>query len=172
MRNQVPGVRIKQTNNSGLEKVYQLATVKENMMKENTLRPTERQRTTPRPPLSRRPVIGRNRANSGVGIVRCRSWQLNAEDTETEDECAGSKDSPRTVVQLPAFGRAKVVKMRMATGDCGCSEVGKSCANENVDDPAGKSALSIDSSRLCFTRHMNEDSWQLHLFSPDALDEV
>ncbi|ETM97910.1 hypothetical protein, variant 2 [Phytophthora nicotianae P10297] len=117
-----------------------------------TPRPTIPRRTVPRPPLSRRRAVGVNRARFGVGIVRCRNWKLNEEDTETEDESSESS---------PLRENSKAAKFLT---NCGYSE---DCDSEKLEDKVSASVLPIDPTLACFDRSFSEDQWQLRSPSPD-----
>ncbi|KAG2903861.1 hypothetical protein PC114_g12079 [Phytophthora cactorum] len=122
-----------------------------------TPRPTVRRHTAPRPPLSRRRAIGLNRARFGVGIVRCRIWKLNEEDTETEDESPES--SPRR--ENPSSSKATKL---LIGADFGYSDDDNS---EKLEDQVGALVLPIDPTQACFDRSFSEDQWQLRSPSPD-----
>lgn len=127
-----------------------------------TPRPTVcRRKVAQRPPLSRRRAVGLNRARLGVGIVRCRSWRLNGEETETETEDESPAPSPRRA----ALSRSKTFVSVMEAAGCGCSC--GDAGDEKLEDQVGTSVLPIDPSLKCFDRSYKEDPWQLHSLSPD-----
>ncbi|KAG7379092.1 hypothetical protein PHYPSEUDO_009066 [Phytophthora pseudosyringae] len=129
-----------------------------------TPRPTVRRRSAPRPPLSRRRAVGLNCARFGVGIVRCRSWSLNGEDTETEDESPAC--SPRRA-NLPSPSSAGAFQSVVRDEGYGCSEGGNSAGNAKLETQVGTSVLPIDPSQNCFDRSYSEDQWQIRSPSPD-----
>ncbi|KAE9002530.1 hypothetical protein PR003_g5284 [Phytophthora rubi] len=116
-----------------------------------TPRPTAtvRRRPPQRPPLSLRQAVAVNRARFGVGIVRCRSWQLGGEETETEDE------SP------PPSPRDNTSNFPVSPSSCKCPD------EENLEEIVGASVLPIDPSQTCFDPSYGEDRWQIRSPSPD-----
>ncbi|KAJ8571558.1 hypothetical protein ON010_g5277 [Phytophthora cinnamomi] len=127
-----------------------------------------RRRPPQRPPLSRRRAVVVNRARFGVGIVRCRSWRLNGEDTETEDESPPTSPrnpSPRLSGASASIFPVSVFPVSVVQpSGCACLDEFGNSVGENLEEIA---VLPIDPSQSCFDTSYGEDRWQIRPPSPD-----